>query len=376
MQSTAKPSQARSSSIKLLRIISMVMIVACHFASHGGFSFDTSRITVPRLWWSFIEMGGNLGVDVFVLISGYFLVTDSGRLFNTTRILKFWGQVAAYSIGIYALLCIVGISELSVVQCIKALFPITLEAWWFASAYFVLYLLHPFLNMLLRNLERKTYQALLVMLLFIWCIIPTLTGAKYQSNSLLWFVTLYFVAGYMRLHSTKQRFTARRCFAAFAAFSALRYLSCVAIMILGCRVPQVAPYSLHFYNTQSVLTLLSAVYLFAAFEKLDLGSKQWINKIASATFGVYLIHDSNLVSPLLWRRLFENAKYQNSAFLIPYSLFAIAAVYVACTLIDLVRQYVLEKPFMTLLKRHSEKLQKPLDAAVSTVKRIVFGKDA
>lgn len=321
-------------------------------------------------------MGGNLGVDVFVLISGYFLVTDSGRLFNAVRILKFWGQVAAYSIGIYALLCIVGISELSAVQCIKALFPITFEAWWFASAYFVLYLLHPFLNMLLRNLNKRTYQALLVMLLFMWCIIPTLTGAKYQSNSLLWFVTLYFVAGYMRLHSTKQRFTVRRCFAAFAVFSALRYLSCVAIMILGCRVPQVAPYSLHFYNTQSVLTLLSAVSLFAAFEKLDLGSRQWINRIASATFGVYLIHDSKLVRALLWRRLFENAKYQNSAFLIPYSLFAIAAVYVACTLIDLVRQYVLEKPFMTLLKRRSKKLQKPLDDAVSTVKRIVFGKDA
>lgn len=63
----------RNSSIELLRILAMIMIVSCHFATHGGFSFDVKIVSIPRLWWSFIEMGGNLGVDIFVLISGYML---------------------------------------------------------------------------------------------------------------------------------------------------------------------------------------------------------------------------------------------------------------------------------------------------------------
>lgn len=72
MQKTGEITQSeRNSSIELLRIIVMLMIVGCHFATHGGFSFDKQAITIPRLWWNVIEMGGNFGADVFVLISGY-----------------------------------------------------------------------------------------------------------------------------------------------------------------------------------------------------------------------------------------------------------------------------------------------------------------
>ena len=40
----------RLTSIELLRIVSMLMIVFHHFAVHGGFDWDGSKITVPRLW--------------------------------------------------------------------------------------------------------------------------------------------------------------------------------------------------------------------------------------------------------------------------------------------------------------------------------------
>ena len=50
-------SKIRNSSIELLRIVAMVMIVSCHFATHGRFSFNTSSISIPQLWWNFIEMG-------------------------------------------------------------------------------------------------------------------------------------------------------------------------------------------------------------------------------------------------------------------------------------------------------------------------------
>ena len=101
MQNKQNQSSVRDSSIELLRILAMIMIVLCHFATHGDFSFDTNVLSIPRLWWNFIEMGGNLGVNIFVLISGYFLVSSNGKVFNLPRILKFWGQVFVYSIAIY-----------------------------------------------------------------------------------------------------------------------------------------------------------------------------------------------------------------------------------------------------------------------------------
>ena len=117
-----KELMARNSSIELLRIIAMIMIVFCHFATHGGFSFDINYVSIPRLWWNFIEMGGNLGVDLFVLISGYFLVASNGKLFNLKRVIRFWGQVFVYSVVIYFSLSIAGVQEFDFVSCIKAFF--------------------------------------------------------------------------------------------------------------------------------------------------------------------------------------------------------------------------------------------------------------
>lgn len=66
----------RQSNIELMPIVVMMMIVGCHFATHGGFSFDYESITIPRLWWHVLELGGDFGTDVFVMISGYFLISD------------------------------------------------------------------------------------------------------------------------------------------------------------------------------------------------------------------------------------------------------------------------------------------------------------
>ena len=178
----------------------MYLIVLNHFASHGGFTFEAQTLSVPRFWWNFLVMGGSLGVDVFVLISGYYLVYDRKSLFNTRKILKFWGQIFFYSIAIYGAACLLGITEFDVHKLPETLFPITYGAWWFASTYFVLYLVHPFLNILLYNLDKAAYKKLLLLLLVMWCLIPTITQKSFQGNYFLWFVTLYCVAGYIRIY--------------------------------------------------------------------------------------------------------------------------------------------------------------------------------
>lgn len=70
--------EKRNSSIELLRIIAMVMIMFHHFAYYSGFEYNLSSISTPYLWYNFIIMGGKIGVNIFVLISGYFLIDDKG----------------------------------------------------------------------------------------------------------------------------------------------------------------------------------------------------------------------------------------------------------------------------------------------------------
>ena len=113
--------------------------------------------------------------------------------------------------------------------------------------------------------------------------------------------------------------------------------------------------------------------LFMVFEKCNIGYIKWINIIASATFGVYLIHDSNIIRPLLWQELFKNAQYQDSMLLIPYSIIVVAIVYLICTLIDLLRQQIIEKPFMKLINHYSKTEIKSKEKVFNIIKNF-FGK--
>ena len=99
---------------------------------------------------------------------------------------------------------------------------------------------------------------------------------------------------------------------------------------------------------------------------------KWINLAATATFGVYLIHDNPFMRELLWFKVFENAKYQNSLWLIPYSIAVSLAVYLGGTLIDLARQYAIEKPMMKLVTPILDKERK-VPKVLSRLHQFIFG---
>ena len=120
------------------------MIVFHHFAIHGDFEWEASSVPLTRFWYNFIIMGGKIGVDVFVIISGYFLINNNKGWFKLDKIIKLVGQVFFYSIVIYLVFCLTGMRDVGIKSAIKALFPVTFSQWWFASTYFVLFLLHPF----------------------------------------------------------------------------------------------------------------------------------------------------------------------------------------------------------------------------------------
>lgn len=360
----------RQSNIELLRIISIVMITFHHFACHGNFDWQSTGATIPHLWYNLILMGGKVGVDVFILISGYFLTNSNGPIFNFKRILKFWGQVFFYSIGIYVVSCIFGISDFGIKHFIETFFPITFSSWWFASAYFVLYIIHPFLNKLLHGLDKKAYQSLLIILVIMWSIIPTFTSSSYQSNSLLWFVTLYAIAGYVRIYGFNSKLTSKHYMILCAIFSVLTYASSVFFAIIGRDLFIFSEY--YFYNQNTVPVLLVSLSLFMSFATLKMKYHKWINIIASATFGVYLIHDNAIICPILWCKIFKNAQYQDSLYLIPYSIIVVAIVFIVCTIIDLIRKSVFEKPYMLLVNKYADKVLNPFSKICDFFKRIIF----
>lgn len=346
----------RQSNIELLRIIAMVMIVGHHFAVHGwegGFPYPS--ISVNRLWIQFIQMGGKIGVNVFVLISGYFLIV--APKIKISKVIKFWLQIAFYSFIIFALFVGTGLKSFSVIELVKHIFPVIMNQWWFASTYFVLYLLSPYINILLKNLNRRQYIIFLVLLGGCWCVIPTFTAQNFQSNSLAWFVYLYAIAGYIKLFGLKKNVTSKKWILLAIFFAFLTYVSVVTFDLLGMKVVFFGKNATFFYNMQSFPMLVISVSLFLGFRALNIGCNKFVNTISAATFGVYLIHEEPYVRDFLWSRVVKTTSYTTSKILILYSLVVIMLVFVVCTMIELLRIHVIEKHYMPGVMRLAQSLE-------------------
>ena len=74
IQNIKANNKLRNSSFELLRITSMLLIVAHHFVVHGKFDL-TASFSKNIFFLQSLSMFGKLGVNLFVLISGYFSCT-------------------------------------------------------------------------------------------------------------------------------------------------------------------------------------------------------------------------------------------------------------------------------------------------------------
>lgn len=350
MESVNQPN-IRKSNIELLRIVAMVIIVMHHFAIHGGFTFSSETISINRLWVQLITMGGKLGVNIFVLISGYFLISESS--IRTIKVLKLWEQVFFYSMTIFIVFCVLGLRPFSIAELIRHLAPIIYYQWWFASVYFILYLLMPYINRLLRTFDKKQYICFLALLIFMWSIVPTFTMQTLSGNYLLWFIVAYSIGGYFKLFGVKTKITGVQLIGLSITGILLTFSAVVLFDILGTKIPFFSENARYLYEMNMIPIWVIAVLMFLGFAKLNIGHSKILNMISSATFGVYLIHDNQYIRPFLWERVFKNASYVNSRLLIPFSLIVVFVVFSGCSIIELGRIYLIENNIDSITRRIS-----------------------
>ncbi len=365
----------RNSAIELLRIIAMVMIVAHHFAIHGGFEFDTNVITLPRLWWGFIGIGGNFGVDVFMLISGYFLVSSKAVSVDFRKTFRFWTQVLFYSVVLFVISISLGWEQVTFNGIKKAIMPVTFNMWWFASVYFILFLLHPYINKFLKSMTAKEYRGVMGALLLLWSVIPTVANDPFFSNILIEMFMVYVIGGYIKLHGFSDKIKSKHYFGLFFISLLAIYLSYVAIILVGTKVPSVADSNMYFYGRVKVPMLFCAVSIFMVFIKMKPFENRFINFVAGGAFGVYLIHDSHALRSFIWKTVFKTAEYGDTIMIIPYSILVTVLIFAVCCLIDIIRAKTVEVLAMKIYDRVIDKTIKKCLALLGKGKNLVFGED-
>lgn len=324
--------------MELLRILAMAMIVLSHICCHSGFDSTYSMLSVNRL---FVQFGylGNLGVALFLLISGYF--RSSFRVKALSRLLA---QVWFYSIVLFLVCRFCFGYPYSAQRLLQVFLPTVYNEYWFFTAYLTLFLLAPFLNLLLDCLNRQQFQALLAVMILLWVAIPSLTKQPMYASELPQFLLYYCLGVYMRLYP--DNLFRNKHLRLIAAAGAMTLLWCLTAVLGYCErfTPEAFGASVRLYDRNSLLIFTAAAGLFSLAAYAKPFASTFINTVSSCSFGVYLIHDNPAVRELLWKNWLYWGDYFTSGSFIPRLIASVLLVYMVCTGIEWLRQKTVAAP--------------------------------
>lgn len=77
----------RDSNIELLRVVMILTIMAHHSVVNSGIEFYDVSAFCPKLFAiQCFGFGGKIGIDVFLLITGYFMCTGTATYFKFVKL--------------------------------------------------------------------------------------------------------------------------------------------------------------------------------------------------------------------------------------------------------------------------------------------------
>ena len=343
--SKAAITKTRNTNLDLLRIVSMLLIVFLHSTGSGNVLEYAESCSAPVYFYiRFVYMLCQVCVNTYVMLSGYFLVSSKFRL---KKLVTLWMEAAFYSVVIRLIFMLTGARPFSVVSLVSCFFPILTGRYWFITIYVGLYLIFPFLNILIRAMDKKQHTLLNICLFFlfsVWSSIhPSIAGMNSGGGwGLAWFVVLYLAAAWLRLYYTPSGKKAG-WLAAFAAIPALIATAQVIAKWLGIGFFQTILQQ--WFRYDSAPAFIMTMCLFVGFLNVRIENEKRANVIrcvAPLTFGVYLIHHHADVSHWIWDALDFPARMDSPLF--PFvQLGVVLGIFMVCAAMDALRKATVGK---------------------------------
>lgn len=340
----------RKYNIELLRITSMLSVIMMHFLGVGGVMAEATGgwFVAISIFYSFAIVA----TSCYVFIGGYFLATSRWK---TARIFRLLLEFFTYTFGIYLLFALLvylknGDNLLNWHEFgTYYLFPVVHEENWFVTCYLLMVLFAPFVNVLLQNLSQRQHKALIGLLLFLFCLLPSLiwnvSWQFLQNNgySFVWFLTLYVVAAYFRYYGFPRTLKPSVLVFLYAAASGMTALLVNHEHLYPGFLTEQKNGYYYFFNYNFLTTFVASLCFFALFFHVRIRSDKVgkvINKLASYSFAVFLLHTHPAITGALWHGVVHTEKFINSPWLLLALPLSALAIYAVSSLIEQLRLWL------------------------------------
>ncbi len=243
------------------------------------------------------------------------------------------------------------------------------SGWWFVTAYIILILVCPLINNFINLLSK---QGFIFFLIFVWAFYYSIDYIIFKSAylSLVRAFFFYILGSFVRLYLPKEISNSKKFFLilicvitwaimSFCSFKTNKTNYVAQNLAVNKEISFIIKNKIFHILNECISLPIFALCFFRIFDVLKVKNLPLVNKIASATFGVYLLHDSVLGRKVIWNHILKVSEVQfTSKYFSLFALTDILIVFSVCLAIDLIRQKFIEKKYLLLEEKISQKLKK------------------
>ena len=350
--------KGRLSNIELLRILAIMGVIVLHYNNPvigGGITYaEEGSINFYILY--VLESVFACGVDLFMLISGYFMCESKKR--NIWRPIELIVQVMLFREAIYLVRVLLRTVPFSIKSAVTTLIPDN----YFVILYCVVFLLSPFINTLIERLSEKNLRTLVLLSMLLFSVVPTavdvlgeLRGGQFVGLSTVgmygsqWgysivnFLLMYLIGAYLKKGKSK-----------LAELTSGKLIGVLVVnmllLVLWARVND----KVGFFTERSAweycnpLIILETVIVFILFHRLNLGINKVINYLAEGVFTVFLLHQ--VFIPHLQIEKFVTG---NTVLMILHVLGCMVGLYILCLFVHKIYHWITDPIFKKLSSKHA-----------------------
>lgn len=332
--------KARDSRFELIRIISILLIIFYHITLYSGIKFNTDPLSPNLIINIMFGIWGKVGVILFVIISSWFLLDKDKN--DSQKIIKMCFKIWLTSILLLFVFYIFKLVPIDFKTISKeVLTPFYYNGYkgnyYFITVYIVFYLLTPYMNILIKNLNDKQLRKILLIML----VSVSLYNFVYENigSHLYEFVFIYFATAYLKRN--KNNHLKQKSKLLFVVSYLTIVISIISLKYIADNYNCKYLYDIisRFYSRDYFLLHLLSFSLFYMILSLKPFVSKTLNTLSKHTLGVYIISDNLLLrqngNSFLFKTLFKSYSYINSWYYALYLLVEITLIFVVCTIIDI-----------------------------------------
>ena len=308
----------------------MVLLNHCNYACLGG--VDIQSIShQPLVSYSriFLEQAFLVGVNVFILISGWF-----GMRFRIKGIFSLLFNVIFIGWFVAALL-----SLFNVFFPLSSMLKVTYlgSYYWFVTSFLLLFICSPILNLFAEKANKTEFSTFLIIFFLLEFALGWLWDWENYGygHSFLSFIGLYMTARFLNRYEHELSLTKLskgRCFILYLILTIVPATATFFLTKGGIAYNQL--------SDSSPFIIGAALSLFLLFRQIDLGSNALVNWCAASAFSMYLIQLHPMVWPLWSKNMSLIQEQCGIGFYLMASIVICLVFSVICILIDKIRIFI------------------------------------